>query len=169
MFLAFESHNIHGISMFRRDGEISLGDLPVGWDIMGPRDFPGEARMINVSVSAAGKINELLTEEGKVGSGLRVFVQGGGCSGFQYGLMIEEGGGEADQILRVERREAVRRPGEHQLPQGRGSRLRRHRNRRRLHDQEPERHVDLRLRQFVQRVTCKTPARGRGKGLRIRL
>ena len=44
--------------------------------------------MINVSETAASKINELLAEEGKVGSGLRVFVQGGGCSGFQYGLMI---------------------------------------------------------------------------------
>ena len=55
--------------------------------------------MINVSTSAASKISELLTEEGKVGSGLRVFVQGGGCSGFQYGLMIEEGGGEADQVF----------------------------------------------------------------------
>ena len=43
--------------------------------------------MVNVSTAAASKINELLTEEGKVGSGLRVFVQGGGCSGFQYGLM----------------------------------------------------------------------------------
>ena len=40
--------------------------------------------------SAAGKIRELLSEEGKTESGLRVFVQGGGCSGFQYGLMIEE-------------------------------------------------------------------------------
>jgi iron-sulfur cluster assembly accessory protein len=39
--------------------------------------------MINVSPTAASKINELLTEEGKTGSGLRVFVQGGGCSGFQ--------------------------------------------------------------------------------------
>ena len=55
--------------------------------------------MINVSTLAASKISELLTEEGKVGSGLRVFVQGGGCSGFQYGLMIEEGGGEADQVF----------------------------------------------------------------------
>ena len=43
--------------------------------------------MINVSEMAAGKIAELLTEEQKAGSGLRVFVQGGGCSGFQYGLM----------------------------------------------------------------------------------
>ena len=46
--------------------------------------------MINVSETAASKISELLTEENKSGSGLRVFVQGGGCSGFQYGLMIEE-------------------------------------------------------------------------------
>ena len=48
--------------------------------------------MINVSEMAATKINELLAEENKAGSGLRVFVQGGGCSGFQYGLMIEENG-----------------------------------------------------------------------------
>jgi iron-sulfur cluster insertion protein len=55
--------------------------------------------MINVSPTAASKINELLAEEGKMGSGLRVFVQGGGCSGFQYGLMIEENGGDADQTF----------------------------------------------------------------------
>ena len=55
--------------------------------------------MINVSEVAAYKINELLTEEQKGGSGLRVFVQGGGCSGFQYGLMIEENGqGAGDQV-----------------------------------------------------------------------
>jgi iron-sulfur cluster assembly accessory protein len=55
--------------------------------------------MINVSTSAASKISELLVEEGKENSGLRVFVQGGGCSGFQYGLMIEEGGGAGDQVF----------------------------------------------------------------------
>ena len=55
--------------------------------------------MINVSETAASKINELLAEEQKSGSGLRVFVQGGGCSGFQYGLMIEENGqGAGDQV-----------------------------------------------------------------------
>ena len=42
--------------------------------------------MINVSQAAASKITELLAEENKQNSGLRVFVQGGGCSGFQYGL-----------------------------------------------------------------------------------
>ena len=55
--------------------------------------------LITVTESAAGKIRELLSEEGKLESGLRVFVQGGGCSGFQYGLMIEESGGVGDQLL----------------------------------------------------------------------
>ena len=52
--------------------------------------------VITVTEAAAGKIRELLAEEGKTDSGLRVFVQGGGCSGFQYGLMIEEAGGVGD-------------------------------------------------------------------------
>jgi len=55
--------------------------------------------MINISHTAASKITELLAEENKAGSGLRVFVQGGGCSGFQYGLMIEENGSDADQVF----------------------------------------------------------------------
>ena len=55
--------------------------------------------MINVSSAAASKITELLSEEQKLNSGLRVFVQGGGCSGFQYGLMIEENGGDGDQVF----------------------------------------------------------------------
>jgi iron-sulfur cluster assembly accessory protein len=55
--------------------------------------------MINVSPTAASKISELLAEENKEGSGLRVFVQGGGCSGFQYGLMIEEAGSDTDQVF----------------------------------------------------------------------
>ena len=56
--------------------------------------------MINVTETAASKINELLAEEQKDGRGLRVFVQGGGCSGFQYGLMIEENGqGSGDQVF----------------------------------------------------------------------
>jgi iron-sulfur cluster assembly accessory protein len=59
--------------------------------------------MINVTETAASKISELLAEENKIGAGLRVFVQGGGCSGFQYGLMIDEGEGdqEADRVFEV--------------------------------------------------------------------
>jgi iron-sulfur cluster assembly accessory protein len=59
--------------------------------------------MIHVTETAATKISELLVEEGRLGAGLRVFVQGGGCSGFQYGLMIDEGDGnaDADQVFEV--------------------------------------------------------------------
>ena len=59
--------------------------------------------MINVTVAAASKISELLVEENKPAAGLRVFVQGGGCSGFQYGLMIDEGEGDAstDSVIEV--------------------------------------------------------------------
>jgi iron-sulfur cluster insertion protein len=46
--------------------------------------------MINVTSTAASKISELLADEQKDGSGLRVFVQGGGCSGLQYGFEFDE-------------------------------------------------------------------------------
>ena len=52
--------------------------------------------MVNVTTLAAEKISELLADEQKPGAGLRVFVQGGGCSGFQYGLIIEENGATPD-------------------------------------------------------------------------
>jgi len=55
--------------------------------------------MINVTQVAASKISEMLAEEQQVQSGLRVFVQGGGCSGFQYGMMIEENPGESDLVF----------------------------------------------------------------------
>ena len=53
--------------------------------------------------SAADKVRDLVEEEGNPELKLRVFVQGGGCSGFQYGLMIDDGDGnsEADQVYEV--------------------------------------------------------------------
>lgn len=40
--------------------------------------------------SAADKVAELIDEEGNPDLKLRVFVQGGGCSGFQYGFTFDE-------------------------------------------------------------------------------
>ena len=40
--------------------------------------------------SAATKVKELVDEEGNPELKLRVFVQGGGCSGFQYGFTFDE-------------------------------------------------------------------------------
>jgi iron-sulfur cluster insertion protein len=40
--------------------------------------------------SAAAKVAQLIEEEGNPDLKLRVFVQGGGCSGFQYGFTFDE-------------------------------------------------------------------------------
>ena len=46
--------------------------------------------------SAADKVKQLIDEEGNDELKLRVFVQGGGCSGFQYGFTFDEEVGEDD-------------------------------------------------------------------------
>lgn len=48
------------------------------------------------SDSAAAKVKQLIDEEGNPDLKLRVFVQGGGCSGFQYGFEFDEERGEDD-------------------------------------------------------------------------
>lgn len=46
--------------------------------------------MIDLNDSAVAKLRELFLEEGNPDLKLRVFVQGGGCSGFQYGFTFDE-------------------------------------------------------------------------------
>lgn len=52
--------------------------------------------MITLSTDAINKIKELIEEEGNPDLKLRVFVQGGGCSGFQYGFTFDEEKNEDD-------------------------------------------------------------------------
>lgn len=49
--------------------------------------------------SAASKVRELIEEEGNAALKLRVFVTGGGCSGFQYGFTFDEVANEDDTAL----------------------------------------------------------------------
>lgn len=49
--------------------------------------------------SAAEKVRDLLIDEGNPNLKLRVFVQGGGCSGFQYGFTFDEDVNEDDTAL----------------------------------------------------------------------
>ena len=53
------------------------------------------------SDSAANKVKDLITEEGNPELKLRVFVTGGGCSGFQYGFTFDDNQEEGD--TRVDR------------------------------------------------------------------
>lgn len=46
--------------------------------------------------SAAAKVKQLIIEENNAALMLRVFVSGGGCSGFQYGFTFEEAANEDD-------------------------------------------------------------------------
>ena len=51
---------------------------------------------INFTDNAVNKVKELIAEEGSPDLKLRVFVSGGGCSGFQYGFTFEEAINEDD-------------------------------------------------------------------------
>lgn len=52
--------------------------------------------MVEITQSAKDKVVDLLNEENNPGLMLRTFVQGGGCSGFQYGFTFDEEQNEDD-------------------------------------------------------------------------
>jgi iron-sulfur cluster insertion protein len=49
--------------------------------------------------NAANKVKQLIEEEGNSELKLRVFVSGGGCSGFQYGFTFDEVANEDDTVM----------------------------------------------------------------------
>lgn len=54
--------------------------------------------MITITQQASNKILELMKEEQDV-SGLRIYVRGGGCSGYQYGMSLESKIGDDDTVI----------------------------------------------------------------------
>ena len=59
-------------------------------------------RPLQFSSAAAAKVRELVREEGNDALKLRVYIQGGGCSGFQYGFEFDEEQGEDDLAVRTD-------------------------------------------------------------------
>ena len=57
--------------------------------------------MITVTDQAVAKIRDILAEENNPSLRLRVFVQGGGCSGMQYGFTLDEAQAEDDWDLAI--------------------------------------------------------------------
>ncbi len=57
------------------------------------------SRPLDFTSSAAGKVRELIAGEGNPGLKLRVYIQGGGCSGFQYGFEFDEAQAEDDLAI----------------------------------------------------------------------
>lgn len=57
--------------------------------------------MIKLSDRAASEIKGLLEKQEKADAMLRVFVAGGGCSGFQYGMSLEDAAMEGDNQMEI--------------------------------------------------------------------
>jgi iron-sulfur cluster assembly accessory protein len=57
--------------------------------------------MITLTDLAASQLQNLLQQKELPGHGLRVFVQGGGCAGLQYGMAYEDEAREGDTVLEV--------------------------------------------------------------------
>jgi iron-sulfur cluster insertion protein len=55
--------------------------------------------MITITENVDAKVSTILQEEGNPNMSLRVFVQGGGCSGMQYGFTLEETQNEDDFVI----------------------------------------------------------------------
>lgn len=54
--------------------------------------------MVTITQKAEEKIKELMTEE-KDAVGLRIYVRGGGCHGYQYGMSFESKTGDDDTVI----------------------------------------------------------------------
>ena len=57
--------------------------------------------VVSLSDAAASKLRELTAEETNPAIGLRVYVYSGGCSGFKYGMMLEDAPTAEDNVLDV--------------------------------------------------------------------
>ena len=66
----------------------------------GPPAFRvGDERLIKLTVTAAAKVGSLLTKQGRPGGVLRVAVVGGGCSGLQYKMDLQDGPANRDILV----------------------------------------------------------------------
>jgi iron-sulfur cluster insertion protein len=61
-----------------------------------PMTMPGQ---LEFTPSAAAKVAELIVEEGNPNLKLRLYVTGGGCSGFSYGFAFDDVAAEDDTLI----------------------------------------------------------------------
>ncbi len=62
-------------------------------------DYRSAEHPLDFTAAAAQKVRELITEEGNLALKLRVYISGGGCSGFQYGFSFDEQQSDDDYVL----------------------------------------------------------------------
>src|SRR6266478_4998572 len=59
----------------------------------------GDERLVKLTASAAGKVGSLLSKQGRPAGVLRVAVVGGGCSGLQYKMDLQDGPANRDILV----------------------------------------------------------------------
>ncbi len=57
---------------------------------------------VTLTANAIAKVKEIMASQTPVPSGLRLSVQGGGCSGFQYSMAFENGAGMMDKVFEMD-------------------------------------------------------------------
>ena len=57
--------------------------------------------VVSLTDAAASKLIELTKDEPNPDIGLRVYVYSGGCSGYRYGMMLEDAPTDADRVLQA--------------------------------------------------------------------
>jgi len=64
-----------------------------------PNFRTGDERLVKLTPSAAQKVSTLLTKQGRANGVLRVAVVGGGCSGLQYKMDLQDGPANRDILV----------------------------------------------------------------------
>jgi iron-sulfur cluster assembly protein len=64
-----------------------------------PNFRTGDERLVKLTASAANKVSTLLTKQGRANGVLRVAVVGGGCSGLQYKMDLQDGPANRDILV----------------------------------------------------------------------
>ena len=64
-----------------------------------PNFRTGDERLVKLTANAAKKVSTLLTKQGRANGVLRVAVVGGGCSGLQYKMDLQDGPANRDILV----------------------------------------------------------------------
>ena len=65
----------------------STANLPVNSQQQGPTGAPA---LVQMTPAAAAKVKQFSADEAHQGKSFRVYIEGGGCSGFQYGFAFDQ-------------------------------------------------------------------------------